>query len=184
MKGSLRRLVVVTMILLAIAAIVSMTRSDVIAQIRAALVKNVDEPGRTPWETRSQFLPNAGGCFSTSDCYDYVDGTTFAMFDLRPVPAGKRWVVQMATGGLVNGDGRITTIELRSNRNGIVFDGAKWLFGGPYQAYPAFGSTIFSANIAVTFGPGEIPTVRVSGSPNLSGYSVLVFSGYLIDASN
>jgi hypothetical protein len=167
-----------------LAGLTAVTRTEAFAQVRAALIKNVDEPWRTPWETRSQFLPNAGGCFGSSDCFNYTDGPTFATFDLRPVPAGKRWVVQSASGGLVNGNGRITTIELGVNRGGLVFDGMKWMYGGPYFPGTSFSSANFQSGVNVTFGPGETPFVRVIGSPSLSGYSVIVFSGYLIDAAN
>ncbi len=184
MNGPLRRLVVVTMILLAVAAVVTITRSDVVAQIRAALVKNVDEPGRTPWETRSGFLPNGGGCYLPTDCYNYSDGVGHAVFDLRAVPAGKRWIVQSVTGGLVNGYGRATNITLSNSRGAIIFDGMKWIYGGPFFEGTDFGAGVFSSNIYAVFGPGETPTVRVTATPNLSGYSVIVFSGYLIDASN
>ena len=140
-------------------------------------------PGRTPWNTRSQFLPNAGGCYGTSDCFNYTDTSTSAIFDLRPVPAGKRWVVQMASGGLTNGYGRITSIELTNSRGGVVYDGSKWFFAGPYSPGPVSNAGIFSANLFTTFEPGETPSVRVIATPNLSGYSVIVFSGYLIDAN-
>ena len=156
---------------------------DAAAQIRPAYTKNVDEPGRVPWETRSQFLPNAGGCWVPQDCYNYEDGSGYATFDLRPVPAGKRWIVQMATGGLVNGQGRITNIELRNTRGFLVFDGVKWTFGGPFSQGTSFDSVIFNAPLWAEFGPGETPTVRVTGDPSLSGYSVIVFTGYLIDAN-
>jgi len=161
----------------------ALSRTDAIAQVRAALIKNVDEPWRTPWETRSQFLPNAGGCFGTSDCFNYSEGSGFALFDLRPVPAGKRWVVQSATGILVNGNGRTNQIELGTPRGGILFDGTKWGFAGPFFPGTSFSSVIFNASLDVTFGPGETPFVRVVATPSLSGYTVIVFSGYLIDAN-
>lgn len=172
--------------LLAVAALVGLavlTGDEVVAQVRAALVKNVDEPWRTPWETRSQFLPNAGGCFGTSDCFNYADGPQFAVFDLRPVPAGKRWVVQSATGMLVNGVGRTNQIEIGYPRGSFVFDGTKWGFAGPYSAGVSFDSAIFHTSLNISFGPGEAPFVKVVADPSLSGYSVLVFSGYLIDAN-
>ena len=158
--------------------------SDPLAQLRAALTKNVDEPGRTPWETRSQFLPGSG-CFGVSDCYNGFSGSTFARFELRAVPAGKRWVVQTATGGFTNAIGRITQIQLVSPPfGGVVFDGLKWSFAGPFFAGTPFASAIFNANLFTTFGPGETPGVRIDGSPSLSGYFVVTFSGYLIDAAN
>jgi len=106
-----------------------------------------------------------------------------ATFDLRPVPAGKRWIVQSASGGLVNGNGRTNNIELGNSRDSILFDGMKWTFGGPFFPGTSFSSAIFSTTLYATFGPGETPTVRVAATPNLSGYSVIVFSGYLIDAN-
>ncbi len=178
------RLAIAATTLGALTILGTFTAKPVLAQVRAALVKNVDEPGRTPWETRSQFLPNAGGCYGSSDCYNYSDGSTFAVFDLRPVPAGKRWVVQSISGGLVGGNGRTTNIELGVNRGFLVFDGIKWIFGGPYYAGANFNSAVFSANTFVTFGPGETPFIRVTATPNLAGYSVIVVSGYLIDATN
>jgi hypothetical protein len=157
---------------------------EAIAQIRAALVKNVDEPGRTPYITTSAFLPNAGGCFSGS-CANYVDGTTFAIFDLPPVPAGKRWIVTQIAGGFVNGNGRHTLIEVRNGRSGIVFDNLKWIFSGPFGVGSNFSSSVFSEQLFATFEPNEVPTLRVStNSANLTGYSVITLEGYLIDATN
>lgn len=153
------------------------------AQTRAAIVKNVDEPGRTPWSTRSQVLPNAGGCFGGTDCFNYSDGAGFAVWDLRPVPAGKRWVVQSATGSFANGEGRTTSIELSSPRGGVVFDGVRWTHGGPFFPGTITGSSTFTAPVFAVFNPGEVPTVRVNGRPSLVGYSVIVFNGYLIDAN-
>lgn len=170
---------------LALATTILSTAALLLAQeaiAAPALVKNVDEAGRMPWDTRSQILPNAGGCYASTYCSNYVEGAGFAMFDLPPVPAGKRWVVQMATGSLVSGQGRITQIELKNSRGALVFDGLKWIFSGPFASGTDFSSVTYSANLFATFGPGETPTVRVTGNPNLIGYSVIVFSGYLIDA--
>jgi len=169
--------------LTAVAAMGGLWSEASIAQTRAAIVKNVDEPGRTPWATRSQVLPNAGGCFALTDCFNYSDGATFAVWDLRPVPAGKRWVVQSATGSFVGGEGRTTSIELGSPRGGIVFDGIRWTHGGPFFPGTLSGSATFTAPVFAVFNPGEVPFVRVTGRPNLSGYSVIVFNGYLIDAT-
>jgi hypothetical protein len=179
-----KRVSVLVLVLSVITGIYGLLSSnEAIAQVRPALVKNVDEPGRIPWETRSQFLPNAGGCYGSSDCYNYSEGPSFARFDLRPVPTGKRWVVQSVTGVLVNGNGRTNNIELGSPRGFLLFDGTKWAFGGPFSAGTSFNSAIFSANLYATFGPGETPFVNVVATPSLSGYSVIVFNGYLIDAN-
>jgi hypothetical protein len=171
------------MILAVLATVAALTGSEAFAQIRPALMKNVDEPGRTPFETRSQVLPGSG-CFAVSDCFAYSTIGNSITFDLRPVPVGKRWIVQSATGGLTSTQGKNINIELRNNRGGLVFDGAKWLFGGPFLNGNAFDSLIYNANLFAVFGPGETPTVRVTVDPSLGGYFVIVFSGYLIDASN
>jgi hypothetical protein len=105
------------------------------------------------------------------------------MFELRPVPAGKRWVVVSATGGLVNGDGRTQQIWLGTSRSAIVFDGVKWMFGGPYYPGTSFSTVTFSSDVQATFGPGEVPVVRVTATPSLGGYASIVFKGYLIDAT-
>ena len=179
------RAVQATLAVLLSAAVVcgALWSSESVAQTRPAIVKNVDEPGRTPWETRSQFLPNAGGCYGTSDCYNYSEGTGFALFDLRPVPAGKRWVVQSATGYFVSGKDRVINIELGYPRGGLVFDGTKWAFAGPFYQGTSFNAAIFRADVFAVFGPGDTPFVRVTATPSLSGYMVIAFSGYLIDAT-
>jgi hypothetical protein len=92
-------------------------------------------------------------------------------------------VVVSATGGLVNGDGRTQQIWLGTSRSAIVFDGVKWMFGGPYYPGTSFSTVTFSSDVQATFGPGEVPVVRVTGSPSLSGYASIVFKGYLIDAT-
>ena len=174
----------VAVMIVAAAILLSLVQLSAFAQVRPALVKNTDEPGRTPWETRSQLLPNAGGCYGTSDCYNYSDGPAYAVFDLKPVPAGKRWVITSATAGFAFGTSRTsTTIELDNVRGGITFDGIKWTYGGPFYPYGSSHLT-FSTNMFAVLGPGETPTVRIYGAPNLSGYTVVVFSGYLIDATN
>jgi hypothetical protein len=108
------------------------------------------------------------------------------VFDLPAVPAGKRWVVQSASGGFTEGGSLAhLQIELGSPRpTGLVFDGDKWLFAGPFSGGTGFTSAIMATNLNVVFGPGETPFVRLSGLPNLPGYSVITFSGYLIDATN
>jgi hypothetical protein len=163
--------------------VLAVSGTEASAQIRPALTKNVDERGRAPWETRSQILPGSG-CYQVSDCFNYSEiGRSFT-FDLKPVPAGKRLILESASGGFTNGSGGTIQIELSGPRTSIVFDGDKWIFGGPFFTGTAFDSLVFNANLHATFGPGETPKVRVSANPNALGYSVIVFNGYLIDATN
>jgi len=187
MKSHLRRFWISSAVIAGtIAALLIFSDTKAIAQIRAALMKNVDEPYRTPFVTRSQFLINGGGCFGTSDCSNYSEGPTFAVLDLRTVPTGKRWVVTSATGGLNFSYGKTISIELGSPRSSVVFDGLKWIYGGPYIQYSVFSASAFNASLHATFEPGETPYLRVSvpNGSTLSGYTVIVFTGYLIDSTN
>ena len=59
----------------------------VFAQVRAALVQNVDEPGRTPYQQELQVIGNSG-C-DTDFC---TPGFTFAV-----VPANKRLVIKQVS---------------------------------------------------------------------------------------
>jgi hypothetical protein len=157
----------------------------VVAQVRAALVKNVDEPGRIPFDMSAHFFGSGGGCFGTSDCFNYSGGSNFAIFDMRPIPAGKRWVVQSATGGFTSAVGQVITVQLANSRGGLIYDTDKWIYSGPFFASQPFDAATFAANLAATFEPGETPTVRVNfGATNVAGYSTLMLHGYLIDATN
>lgn len=159
--------------------------SEVKAQIRPAFTKNVDEPGRTPRSTLSQFFLQAGasGCYG-GDCANYLGfGSTGAIFDLPPVPAGKRWIVVMATGGFVSGDGRVIEIQLQNSRGSLIFDSLKWIFGGPYSKSPSFAAATFSERMFATFEPGETPSLRVT-TDGAIGFSTIALQGYLIDANN
>lgn len=173
-----KTLVLVAMVLAA-GMLITVSSDTVVAQIKAALVKNVDEPGRTPWDTRSQVL---SGCYETSDCFNYDGGETWATFDLRPVPAGKRWIVRSATAGFTSAAGLAINVTLHNNRGSLFLDGLKWAFAGPYFQAVSFNALEFNSELFATFGPGETPTVRLTAKPNLPGYTVIVFNGYLIDA--
>jgi len=180
--GFVKSLAVGTVGLIALVGLVTIGGREAIGQIRAALVKNVDEPGRTPYKTISGVLPGSG-CFS-GDCTNFAGNSQAAQWDLPAVPAGKRLVVEMVSGGLTEGSTRTIQVELRNGRGGIVFDNLKWIFSGPYSLGSAFSSSVFSEQLFTTFEPGETPTFRVSALPNLGGYFVIKLEGYLIDATN
>lgn len=78
------RFLALGIVLIAIAAFLSsVTLREAIAQtIRATLIKNIDEPGRTPYQV---FLQSARG---EANC-----GTNYCSFLLPAVPANKRLVI-------------------------------------------------------------------------------------------
>ena len=138
--------------------------------IKAALVKNVDEPGRSPYQ---KFL----GCDENAS--RFCQGST-----AESVPARTRLVIQhvsifsqVATGA------KITTLRLTTN--GAAFDpGAANL-----EIHPQFrGTTLgFGDNYdgnevgPVFFEAGQKPTIsiQINGDPevNVSAY----ITGYLVD---
>ena len=123
--------------------------------------------------------------FSTSDCSvgctNLVSGATYVLFDLAPVPSGKRWVITRITGRVpfVSDVAHVALLSMRITSLQFV----KEAFFGPY--FPAVGSELkgFSTGAFSSYGPGETPHVQVQSAQALSTYgSFLTFSGYLIDA--
>ena len=154
------------------------TTNEAVAQVRPAIVKNVDEPGRTPYEVWAEFTK-----FSCSfNCSNFIVFGDVILFDLAPVPAGKRWVIQHVSGRIpTSAPG--ATVALQSQVI-ISLQFVKWGFYGPF--FPATGGaglSAFSADAFTTYGPGEVPHVNVF-APSASNYfSFITFSGYLIDAN-
>jgi hypothetical protein len=141
---------------------------------------NLDEPGREPWEVRAELT--SLGCVADSDCSEFTSGLDYFKFDLPTIPAKKRWVVQTVSGVFKLSLGQNLHIELTSGPYSFLrFDNLKWAFGGPFFAGFPDSSLIFNANLFVTFGPGETPSVIISKRTGPYFYSVIVFSGYLID---
>jgi hypothetical protein len=73
-----------------LAAIGSYTAKPLWAQVKAALVQNVDEPGRNPYSSTVTF-------FNAPPCAPDGSGTTCALI-FQPVPAGKRLVATTSHG--------------------------------------------------------------------------------------
>jgi len=84
MTTNLRRWLVVPATLVAVGLLLAVTPATVAAQTRPALVKDVDEPGRVPFQYIASAAPGPGA----SSC-----GVNFCNFELPAVPAGKRLVI-------------------------------------------------------------------------------------------
>src|SRR5215475_13967952 len=91
-----------------------------LAQIRAALVKNIDEQGRTPYQ-------------SSQSCN--TPGNTVCSADLTPVPAGKRLVIQHVS-GLVVCESINSNCELQFNYVFLTTKGGFSLAGGDSAYVP------------------------------------------------
>ncbi len=136
--------------LAAVALVVTLgTESRAIAQaVRAALVQNVDEPGRNPYSEN-------GGCFGTG-C-----NATFS-----PVPAGKRLVVTFVNGGF--GDNNTIFAVLAGHGADVRI----------FATTPVGAVSVFNVPTAAYYDAGEKPILGCEGcsasfaSGTLSGYYV------------
>jgi hypothetical protein len=149
------------------------------AQVRPAYTKNVDEPGRAPYEVWTEFssFNCSFGCTNFTIFFDTI------LFDLPAVPAGKRLVIQNVSGRIPTRSGG--HVALQSERV-ISLQKVKWGFFGPFFPFAdvSVGLSGFSSQAFTTFGPGEVPHVNIYAPSHSSYDSSITFSGYLIDAAN
>ena len=168
---------------LALAGLVALSRTDAVAQIRATLIKNIDEPGRIPLEIRAVWLHDR--CLENCSNFSTIGVSTNWLrweFFLPAVPAGKRWVVQHVS-GVLPGTGTTASVELDEN---LVspFGGGKWTFYGPFFV-GQLRLLGFNSQVFTTYGPSASPRVRVAVTDWTDiNPGVISVSGYLIDAVN
>ncbi len=156
--------------------------SGVMAQTRAALVRNVDEPGHQPYELTVEFKNTE--CFR--NCTSVTFGNLVSLVTGPAIPAGKRFIVlsisaMLAAYNSINSVS-LQTAPLAANQN------VKWqsfgpFFGVPIQgAYPMYG---MSSPAYTTIEPGEPLYIRVSYNSPGAGFLVnnVTLSGYLIDVN-
>jgi hypothetical protein len=134
----------------------------VMAQVRPALVQNIDEPGRSPY-TLTLFC-------STEASTNLCSGTS-----ATAVPANKRFVVQYIN-GLLNITGTFAF--------GSVYSGSSSYYLDPHSAANFQGTNLYQINmpVAVYIEAGQTPSIQVgstSGATTQSG--TVTLTGYLID---
>jgi hypothetical protein len=160
-------------------AILSLVAPEAMAQVRAALVKNVDEPGRAPYHVYveiTQFNCFFGGCSNFGNFSGVI------LFDLPPVPAGKRLIITNVSGQLPSSSMENARIGFQSQQI-ISFQLVKWAFFGPFfLQFGGLGS--FTAEANVNYGPGEQPHINLYLPSPTNYVGALHISGYFIDASN
>lgn len=146
------------------------------AQTRAALTKNVDEPGRIPYQNVYNFSGSDTAC-SGSVC----------SLPFPAVPAGKRLVVEsvsilLASAGtappmlLAFGDG--TTF----NTGNIALVNATWTDTNNTILGSHFW--VMDKLVRVYYEPGTTPKVKLIAGGNVTLPSNASVIGYLIDATN
>ena len=147
----------------------------VAALVKAALVKNVDEPGRLPYTSLV-----AGFNFAcTLNCTPAPFGDSFAL--LPPVPSGKRLIVNHIYGGTTFST--LKSIRVASKPLGLGdFEVDKLFIPGPFNLIDA--TTWFNAQPFLTFEPSSNVWVKVDLTSCINCNGFIRVSGYLIDASN
>ena len=150
------------------------------AQVRAAIVQNVDEPGRNPYASTVFFANGfefpAGGTCSSSQCE----------LHFQAVPAGKRLVVTHVVGNVyVDTPGVISPVLLfpLGNANlGTTMMLPSGLMAGTYQGSNMIG---ISSEVHAYFESGAIPAIAIVPIGSISvlgsrGSTAITLSGYLV----
>ena len=139
-----------------------------VAQIRAALVQNVDEPGRNPYQ-ETQFTI----CGGPQNC-----NFTFAL-----VPSGKRLVLTHVSGFVDVRGGTIPNSNVQSSFGGNQFANV-FFVGTQGTVFTSATRIVYNSDVLAYFGPGENPTgfygLFSTGDTFLSGGS-LTLTGYYIN---
>jgi hypothetical protein len=159
----------------------SVVADEAIAQIRAALVKNVDEPGRAPYQQMVEFNQVSG--------FGAVCPTaTVCVVGFGPVPPGKRLVVEHITMLIMGfqptfvgfGDASAPIADIVNVENLAI---VKPDFA-PGPLGPSGPSWLMDRPVRVYFEAGATPKLKVRTSAFSSATSSASIHGYLIDAAN
>jgi hypothetical protein len=145
------------------------------AQIRPAYVKNVDQPGRVPYQLTVSFSNGSPGCITASACILSFDA----------VPAGKRLIVEQLTLMVSANGGPPTQVafgdNFSTNTGNIAIVAPDFRAGSV-----VLGATFWmsASQVRVYYGPGETPKLKVFLPGTLGVVSNATVHGYLIDAVN
>lgn len=164
-----------------LAAVISgIAAAPAIAQaVKAALVKNVDEPGRQPFEVNVDFT--SSGC--SSHCVNFISSGTARNFATDPpVPMGKRWVVTEISGSIPSSSS-IGNYMLLQDQQCFCFTVSKFYYWGPFISVAGVLQG-FNAPVFTTIGPGERAHLYLEISAANNNFGDIVLSGYLIDSTN
>jgi hypothetical protein len=162
-------------ILIGLAAGVTFTRNDAVAQLRAALVKDVDEPARVPYE------------FEVTPTRPFLNSYSA---DFPAVPAGKRLKLTRISGFVwgvpSSNSGAFVSLN---DPNGGIYPRVAWPLSYETFAYFGFGYH-FNLEVDHTFEAGQSPKVEMGVSAGTGGlptpnsaWTRIRLHGYLVDLS-
>ena len=142
------------------------------AQPKPALVQDIDEPGRNPYQQGMSFVASASTCSNNFAC----------SVDFPAVPAGKRLVLTYVSASFCTGQSG------QCRRQGRQIPGHRCLLTLPaVTANPAVVGARYTASGPVTFyyEPGDVPRVTLSAQVhNFGSTDSVTVVGYLIPAVN
>lgn len=147
------------------------------AQVRPAYVKNVDEPGRAPYQQMVHFSPQR-----------FVDCSAPCVVPFNAVPAGKRLVVEHVTMLVAVLEGQ--PLLLAFGQNAILNENNIAIIGGgfTYTGITTDSGRWFAIDHAVKvyYEAGAIPKLKLvySGTLHRNVENNASLHGYLIDANN
>jgi hypothetical protein len=166
--------IVLVVVALAAALIAIFPQTTVAQTVRAALVKNVDEPGLVPFS--QSFTISQTECACTNCCF----------IRTAAVPAGKRLVIQNISGFFpLSGPGNAGFINVRQETPGTgdaaVINTITPVFrtqwnGGDYPAYE------FNQMMLAFVDPGKTAGISIFSGVNFGFRSgVLTINGYMVN---
>jgi hypothetical protein len=155
----------------------SFVADNAVAQLRAELVKNVDEPGRMPYQETVSY--NGG---STPVC----PVLQFCLPTFPAVPAGKRLVVEHVSAMIfVTNTGGPNLFAFRTgfstNTGNVLVMNHAFSLGGSIASVNIWS---IDRQVRVYYGPGEGPSLKIGASASMGFVHNVTLHGYLIDATN
>lgn len=170
MMTGLRKSVSGRLYLAVLGLALTLTADQAMAQVRAAYTKNVDEPGRRPYQLAASFIPSS--CSTNGILY-------FCALDLPAVPTGKRLVVEHISMFVAVSGGTPDLLRFRNQNFNTLF----WVQPTftPRVNFP--GQFFLDRPVDVYYEPDDTPNVGLQLTAPLSVAEITVH-GYLIDAVN
>jgi hypothetical protein len=171
-----RKLVVVAVCLFVLGVQSHLSSADAFAQVRPAYTKNVDEPGRIPYDNN---VVSVGGGFGTPL-------SSVVTSNFPAVPAGKRLVIEHIsvyadTFGLANPAPSVSFIAFPTP-SGNSADGYKFVVEPSF--FHVDSGFYLDRPIKVYYEPLSTPRVSMFSFSGLFSYVNVTLHGYLIDAVN
>jgi hypothetical protein len=158
------KLLITAIFVFAFAVVLHHYEKPVMAQVRAALVQNIDEPGRSPFTLTIECAgsQNSGFCSGTSS---------------TAVPANKRFVAQYMNGTVSISNGGLFADGFLFVNNGSTLYLDEHLVGN------AGGFSTYTINMPVVayFEAGQTPSGEIFGTAGNAPNAVVTLTGYLID---